>query len=189
MRYNEPKWTFILIAVCVVVFALEFVMPLMDEYAFVPALAYEKPWTFITSVFLHADLQHLFFNMFALFVFGLYLEPRVSRKQFLFIFFAAGFMGNVAYMLNSPAGTVPAVGASGAIYGIMGLLAILYPTLIVYIGYMPMPMIVAAAVWAIVEFSGMFTPGNIAHEAHLAGLFIGAAYGLHLRKKRTHISL
>lgn len=183
---SRPKWTFIFIAICVLTFFLEFIIPSFSYFSFVPAYALSRPWTFVTSIFLHAGFEHLFFNMFALFMFGVYLESILTDKQFLLTFFSAGILGNVAYMLTSPFGTIPAVGASGAIYGIMGLLAILRPSLIVYVGYMPMPMIVAAGFWTILNVLGMFVPGNIAHESHLSGLFIGIIYGIYLRRKRKH---
>lgn len=185
-RRRKPRWTMIFISVCVVVFFLERFLPL-EQFAFTPAIAFNQPWTFITSIFLHADIAHLFFNMFALFMFGLYLETRVTTKQYLFIFFVAGILGNVAYWLTAPLGTIPAVGASGAVYGVMGMLAILYPGLIVYIGYAPMPMIFAAVIWFLMEFTGMFTPSNIAHQAHLAGLVVGALYGLYVRRQRKKL--
>ncbi len=181
---RKPRWTTIFIAICVFMFFSGLFLPFDKWLAFTPTLAFKQPWTFVTSVFLHADIMHLFFNMFALFMFGLYLEARVTEKQFLTIFFVAGIMGNIAYWLTDPSGIIPAVGASGAIYGIMGMLAILYPGLIVYIGYVPMPMIFAAVIWFLMEFTGMFTPSNIAHQAHLAGLIIGALYGFYVRKQR-----
>jgi len=201
-RFKRPRWTIIFILVCTAVFIAELIFPfVLDEFSFVPAEILNKPWTFVTSIFLHAPYEcaniscteltisfnHIFFNMFALFMFGLYLETRTSTKQFLSIFFVAGFFGNVAYWLTAPLGTIPAVGASGAIYGIMGMLAVLYPGLVVYIGFAPMPIIFAAALWFFLEFTGMFVPGNIAHQAHLAGLVVGAAYGLYIRKQRKKI--
>jgi hypothetical protein len=173
--------------ICIIVFILELVFPYEQYFSFTPSLAFERPWTFITSIFLHADIAHLFFNMFALFMFGLYLEARVSKKEYLLLFFSAGFLGNIAYLLTSPSASRPAVGASGAIYGILGTLAILYPSLIVYVGYAPMPMIIAAIFWAILEFLGMFTPSNIAHQSHLAGLIVGVLYGFYLRKHKRKI--
>lgn len=184
LRVHKPRWTFIFIALCIVVFFAELILPIVEQFAFVPARAFGQPWTFVTSIFLHAGVDHLFFNMFALFMFGIYLESRITERQFLILFFAAGIMGNFAYMLMSPYGTIPAVGASGAVYGIMGMLAILQPGLMIYVFYMPMPMIFAAALWTITEFFGLFTPGNIAHEAHLAGIIVGALFGWWVRKRK-----
>lgn len=183
-RIRRPKWTFIFIALCTIVFFLQVVFPPIWELAFVPAKAFEQPWTFVTSIFLHGGLEHLFFNMFALFMFGLYLEARITERQFLFLFFTAGILGNCAYMLLSPYGTIPGVGASGAIYGVMAMLAIMQPNLMIYFFYMPMPLIFAAALWTVTEFLGIFVPGNIAHEAHLAGIIAGALFGLWVRKRK-----
>ena len=183
--HRRPKLTFILIGACALIYLLEFFTPIWDSFAFVPANLLTQPWTLITSIFLHAGIDHLFFNMFALFIFGVYLEPRVSTKQYLFIFFTAGILGNMAYWLTSPYGAIPAVGASGAIYGIMAMLAVLYPGLVVYVGFAPMPMIFAAVLWFVLEFTGLFVPSDIAHQAHIAGLLAGVAYGLYIRRQRS----
>ena len=159
---------------------------ILDYFAFYPTKALEQPWTFITAIFLHAptDPSHLMFNMIALFFFGIYLESRVKPKQFLAIFFAAGILGNIAYLAISPFGKLPAVGASGAVYGIMGMLTALYPGLTVYyFGMVPMPMIFAAITWFLMEFAGLFSPDFIAHEAHLAGLIIGVLYGIYVKRQ------
>jgi membrane associated rhomboid family serine protease len=185
-RRVTPVWTFIFIAVCVIIFAMEFTVPyFFEQFSFIPALSYSEPWRFVSSIFLHASIDHLFFNMFALFVFGMYLESVIGKKKFIIIFFLTGIAGNIAYLMISPQGIIPAVGASGAIYGVMSTLAILRPTLIVYVGTIPMPMIVAAVLWTIMEFLGLFVPGNIAHEAHLAGLFLGGLIGFILRRRKS----
>jgi len=184
---RKRRWTTIFISACIVMFFIDAIFGVSSWMAFTPAYIYQQPWTFFTAIFLHADLAHLFFNMFALFMFGMYLETRVTENQYLFIFFAAGLLGNIAYWLSAPYGTIPAVGASGAVYGVMGMLAVLYPGLIVYIGYAPMPIIFAAVLWFLLEFTGMFTPSNIAHQAHLAGLLGGALYGLYVRRQRNKL--
>lgn len=181
---RKPSLTFALIAVCVVAFLLDVVFSISDFLAFTPATVASQPWTLVTAVFMHAGIEHLFFNMFALFIFGTYLETRVKPDQFLTVFFAAGILGNAAYWLTDPLGTIPAVGASGAIYGIMGMLAALYPGLTVYVVFVPMPMVFAAVLWFVLEFVGFFTPSDIAHQAHIAGLAIGVLYGLYLRRQR-----
>jgi membrane associated rhomboid family serine protease len=184
-RRSGPRLTVALIAICAVAFVIDWTFSISDYLAFTPAYAFAEPWTFVTSIFMHAGPEHLFFNMFALYMFGIYLEARVQPEQFLFIFFAAGILGNAAYWLTDPLGTIPAVGASGAIYGVMGMLAVLYPGLTVYVGFAPMPMIFAAVLWFVLEFTGMFTPSDIAHSAHLAGLVAGAAYGFYVRRQRS----
>ncbi len=185
---KRPKWTFIFIATCVAVFVIDSIFGVWPAFAFTPANLLQTPWTTITSIFFHADISHLFFNMFALFIFGIYLEPRVSTKQFLVLFFLAGFLGNIAYWMTAPYGAIPAVGASGAIYGIMAMLAVLYPGLVVYIGFAPMPIIFAAVLWFILEFTGILFPSsNIAHQAHLAGLLAGVALGLYIRRQRSKL--
>jgi hypothetical protein len=173
--------TIALMAVCTTMFILQLILP-FDSFYFVPAKAFPRPWTFVTSIFLHADLEHLLFNMIALLVFGSYLEARVSKKKFLLIFFVSGIVGNIGYMVTAPTLTTPGLGASGAIYGIMGALAVIEPFATVYISYMPMPMIMAAFIWALTEFLGLFVPSNIARGAHLGGLFFGIFYGLYLRR-------
>jgi hypothetical protein len=181
MYRRKKSWTLILIAICVTVFIFELILPIEQYAYFVPAYAFSRPWTFVTSIFLHADFSHLFFNMFALLIFGTYLEPRVSEKNYLLIFFLAGIVGNLGYMLTAFGSTTPGLGASGAIYGVMGAVAILEPYATVYLGFVPMPMIFAAFIWTLTEFLGLFAPGNIAHGSHLAGIFIGTGYGLYLR--------
>jgi membrane associated rhomboid family serine protease len=143
-------------------------------------------------MFLHANISHLFFNMFALFIFGLALENEIGPKHFLSIYFLAGIAGSIGYMITASNPLIPALGASGAIYGAMGALAMLMPFMMVWVmGMVPLPMIAMAIIWALMEFFGIFDIGSgIAHGAHLGGLFIGMVYGLVLRmikKKRQRM--
>lgn len=123
----------------------------------------------------------MFFNMIALFFFGTYLERMLGGKSFLSLFLAAGIIGNFGYMLLADNPFVPALGASGAVYGIMGVLAILRPLLLVFIYGIPLPLVVAALFYALLDFTGLFVPSGIAHGAHLSGLFAGGVVGLYLR--------
>ncbi|MFH1056196.1 MAG: rhomboid family intramembrane serine protease [Candidatus Micrarchaeota archaeon] len=148
-----------------------------------------QPWGFVTAIFLHGGFAHLFFNGFALLMFGPYLEQRVGSRKFLELFFAAGIAGSVFYLLFVMVGItppLPALGASGAIYGILGALAILTPNLPVLIFFFPTTMRNAALFWIAFEFLGTFnTSSGIASAAHLGGLFVGMAYAKFLvRRKR-----
>jgi len=185
-RQTGMPITFILIAICIVVFILQILLfPLIENFfAFVPARALVMPWTFVTAIFLHANLSHLFVNMFVLFMFGIFLEGRLSRNTYLSIFFLAGIFGNIVFMLLFPGSTTIALGASGAIYGIIGALVVLLPFMVVYVwGLVPMPLLFVAAIWALGDIFGLFNPAsNVGHEAHLAGLVIGLFVGFYLRK-------
>jgi rhomboid family protein len=183
MSRESPKWTFVFITVCVAAFLFQQVTDLWVYLALVPGFALRYPWMFVTSIFLHASFSHLFFNMLALFFFGIYLEPMIGRRRFVALFFAAGIIGNAGYMFTAPTPYTPAIGASGAIYGVVGALAALTPFAIVFVGLIPMPMILAAAGWALLAFLGLFEPSTIAVGAHLAGMGVGAAYGVYLRAR------
>ncbi|MDD1778007.1 MAG: rhomboid family intramembrane serine protease [Candidatus Helarchaeota archaeon] len=179
------KWTFILIIACTVVFILQLTGIFDWRYLeFTPSLAFSMPWTFVTSIFMHADITHLLVNMLVLFFMGLALENRVGSKHFVILFFLAGIFGSVGYMITATDPSVPAIGASGAINGLVGALTVVMPLMMVWIwGIVPMPMIAVAVIWALIDFFGVFTPDTIAHGAHLGGLFVGLLYGWYLRNK------
>jgi hypothetical protein len=186
-KQSGPPTTFILIAACVAVFVLQILLyPVIDIYfGFIPKYATARPWTFVTAIFLHGGFSHLFVNMFVLFMFGIFLENRIGRNIYLLIFFLAGIVGNISYMLITPNSTTIGLGASGAIYGLMGALVVLLPFMVVYIwGLVPMPLLFVAVLWALGDIFGLFTPAdNIGHEAHLAGLVIGLLFGFYLRQQ------
>lgn len=182
MEGRGPRWTFVLILVCILAFIVQQITPLWIYLAFFPALSLSMPWTFITSIFLHADISHLLLNMLALFFFGIVLEGIIGGRRFLLLFLTSGIIGNLGYALTAPNPMIPAVGASGAIYGIIGTVAVLMPFQIVYIyGILPVPLILAAALWAFIDLAGLFVPSGIAHGAHLAGMLVGIIYGLRIR--------
>jgi len=171
-------WSVRLLLVCVAVFFLQALFePLTDELVLVSAGVLSRPWTLVTSMFAHADFNHLFYNMFALFLFGTILERIVGGNKFLLIYFSAGLLGSLATLPLYAA----SLGASGAIFGVMGTVAVLRPRMVVYVSYVPMPMIVAAAVWAAMDLVGFFVPSGVANAAHLAGLGLGILAGLYLK--------
>jgi len=184
-KRTKPRLTLTFIFISIIAFLFQ-PLSFFKYLAFVPAYAFSRPWSFVTSIFLHANFAHLFFNMFALFVFGSYLESRIKKIDFLLLFFLSGISGNFAYLFTDINSSIPAVGASGAIYGILGALAIIYPALIVWVGYIPMPIIFAVVFWIILNFVGLFIPSNIAYQAHLAGIFVGIFYGHKIKKKGTY---
>ena len=172
-------WSVRLVLIISAVFILQNIFPaITDNFSLVSERALAEPWMFLTGIFLHADLMHLLYNMFALALFGAILEKIAGGKMFLAIFFVAGLAASAAAFFFYSA----SLGASGAIFGILGALAILRPRMVVWL-YVPMPMIVAIFVWAAIDLTGFFYPSGIANAAHLAGLGAGLVFGLALRKK------
>ncbi len=139
----------------------------------------KRPWILVTSIFLHFDLVHLLYNLFALALFGTILESKIGSRKFLLIFFASGIFASIASVFFYET----SLGASGAIFGIIGALAVISPMMVVWVSFIPMPMFIAAAVWAIGDLLGILIPSNVANAAHLAGLALGLFFGIAFRKK------
>ena len=140
-------------------------------------------WSPITSIFLHGGLLHIFLNAYALWMFGPLLERRLGRGQFLLLFFLGGLAGSAGYELVVVLGLsapIPALGASGAIYAVMGAIAMIYPEMVVLLfGLIPLSMRWAAVLWVVLESIGTFgmdTTG-IASAAHLGGMALGFVWG------------
>ncbi len=182
-----------ILVLLVVVYLIQMLFPgFTPLFWFNPAAVATQPWGFFTSIFLHSthDIRHLFFNGFALLMFGPFLEQRIGSRKFLELFLAAGIVGSVFYYAFVALGvtpSLPALGASGAIYGILGALAVLMPNMIVFMMFVPMPMRYAALVWVAIEFLGTFNPASgIASAAHLGGLFLGFAYAKYFVKNKEY---
>ncbi|MFO7967989.1 MAG: rhomboid family intramembrane serine protease [Archaeoglobaceae archaeon] len=183
----------IIIGTCTVFFLISMISgySAIEYLALNPDSVLFRPWQLVTSMFLHAGFMHFLINMVVLFFFGSELERRVGGKWYLVIFFLAGLAGNFAYLgyayLTNP--LIPALGASGAIYGVLGTLAIIAPEIRVLLFFaIPMSirsLIVLFAIVDIAGFMGSIGPSGIqtgvAHSAHLAGLLVGLYYGKRLR--------
>ncbi|QBP40041.1 rhomboid family intramembrane serine protease [Paenisporosarcina antarctica] len=130
-------------------------------------------WRFITPMFLHAGFVHLLFNMFSLFLFGPELEKLTGKVRFLTLYFMAGLFGTVATFVLQDANYVH-VGASGAIYGILGAFGGL-----VYYARNKLPQLSQIIVPIIIISIVMtFLTPNINITAHLTGLAVGFLIGL-----------
>jgi uncharacterized protein len=169
-----------LLGAIVAVFFFQIAIPQLTPLLWLnPATVASQPWTIISSMFLHGGMWHLFFNAFALYMFGPFLEQMVGSKRFLLVYFAAGIAGALAYAATFYLGilphSVPALGASGAIFGILGAVAVLRPNMMIFVWFVPMPMKFAALLWvALSLFQTVDVSGGIAGAAHLGGLIVGA---------------
>ena len=148
-----------------------------DHFVLVKSLKFSEPWRLLASVFAHGSPVHLLNNLFALVLFGLMLEGRVGHKRVLVLFLVVGLLVNVFSPYDR------SLGASGAVYGIMGALVALRPKMTFYVSYFPMPMAVAALLWIGQDVLGLFYPSQVAHVAHLSGLFMGLAIGILWRRE------
>lgn len=180
-------YSLILLVIIVIAFMLQIFIPSFTEiFIFDPNNL--QIWQFVSSIFLHGGVMHIFLNGYALLMFGSILERKIGSDEFLKIFFAAGLAGNFLYWATILAGIIPpipALGASGAVFGIMGALAILEPRLqLLLFGIIPLNIRHATVLWIVLELFGSFNPASgIASAAHLGGLFVGLAMGKWLEKK------
>jgi membrane associated rhomboid family serine protease len=140
----------------------------------------------VTSLFLHADLFHLGFNMLFLWVFGNNVEERLGRLRFLPFFLLCGILAGLAQALTDPDSLVPLIGASGAISGILGAYLVLYPRVRVWTVVLPfvfLPFKLPAWLWLAIYFvlqllylgdSATSGGGGVAYMAHIGGFAAGA---------------
>ena len=184
---HQPKWTYLFIATSLAFYILQLVSNIEVYLAYIPAYTIQHPWTPLTAIFIHINLDHLLYNMIALLIFGTILEKQIGNQTFFALFITSGITGNLGYLLTAHNQMIPVIGASGAIYGVMGTLAILEPYRRVYLyGLMPLPMAAAAILWALGDIMGLFQPSNIAHGAHLAGMLVGIITGLQLKNRQRN---
>ncbi len=140
-----------------------------------PATGNFKPYELVTHMFTHAGWAHILFNMYALWLFGTMLERTWGGVKFLIFYFACGLGAALAQLYIMPS-LHPAVGASGAIMGLLAAFAYTYPNVEFFI--IPFPFAIKAkwlvAVYAAIDlFGGMAGAGQVAHFAHLGGLVTG----------------
>lgn len=141
-------------------------------------------WQPVTYLFLHGGFWHLFFNMFALWMFGAPLERDWGSRRFLHYYLLTGVgaaVVNVAASLywGGAAAVTPTVGASGAIYGILLAFGLLYPTQPIYIWFvLPVPARIFVLIFGVLAFlSALEGPGTgVSHVSHLGGMLIGLIY-------------
>ena len=162
----------------------------MDYLALKPANIFENHyfWTFFTSMFMHGGIFHLFVNMLSLVFIGSLLEKILGRRRYFWFYLISGIFAGIFFvglsLIFSGDYSSFAVGASGAIFGLVGVLILLTPNLPVYVMFIPIPIKIKYAapgllilLW-LISFLGNVPIGN---TAHFGGLFIGIIYGLILR--------
>jgi membrane associated rhomboid family serine protease len=153
----------------------------------------QKPWwvTLFTSMFMHGGILHIAGNMLFLWVFGNNIEERMGRGKFLLFYLLAGLIAVYTQALISAGSTAPTIGASGAIAGVLGAYALLYPRarvltlifIIFFVTLVEIPALILLAVWFILQFVpalGQVAVGSggdqgVAYFAHVGGFVFGLA--------------
>ncbi|GIG28169.1 rhomboid family intramembrane serine protease [Cellulomonas marina] len=196
-RRTTPWVTYLLLVTNVAVFVSTALSTPFEQaltfarYAAVPALVTSDPttWpTLLTCTFLHASWLHLGGNMLYLWVFGDNVEDALGHVRYLSFYLLAGVAGSVAQVLVDPSGTVPLVGASGAIAGVLAAYVVLFPrgmvrTIVVIVPplfvWPVLPAWLLIGVWFLLQFwSGLtsltgLAGGGVAYFAHVGGFVAG----------------
>lgn len=159
------------------------------------ATVFFQPWQLVTHMFMHASFSHIFFNMYALFLFGPLIEQKIGSKRFLWFYLITGVIAAIGYVIYDylmvyfgiTTSLGSAVGASGAIMGVLGLVIMLLPNLkVLFFFVIPMTMRTAGFIFAAIDLIGLFNPGStVANIAHLVGLACGLLFGYYLIKQRN----
>jgi membrane associated rhomboid family serine protease len=149
----------------------------------------------VTSLFLHGGWLHLGGNLLFLWVFGNNVEDRLGHVGFALFYLAAGYVATIAHALVDLSSTVPVVGASGAIAGVMGAYLVWYPRARIQTLFFPLVVFWfriqarwVLLIWFVLQF---FTSPNsgVAWVAHVAGFAFGAAFGLLLGPPRREVGV
>jgi len=150
-----------------------------------------QPWQLITYAFLHGSVAHIFFNMFALFMFGRALEYFWGSRRFTVFYLACVIAAAATQLLTaSLSGSMEAtLGASGGVFGLLLAFAMYFPRQRITLLFPPIPM----PAWLFVTLYGVLelvlgvtnTQAGVAHFAHLGGMLGGALVILYWRARRT----
>ncbi|MBN1928466.1 MAG: rhomboid family intramembrane serine protease [Chlorobiaceae bacterium] len=142
-----------------------------------------KIWQPFTYLFLHGSFAHIFFNMFALWMFGAEIENYWGTKNFVTYYFVCGVGAAFINLIATAGSPYPTIGASGAIFGILLAFGMMFPDRYIFLYFLlPIKAKYFVAGYALIEFmSGLGTRtmgsgSNIAHFAHLGGMIVGFIY-------------
>lgn len=148
--------------------------------------------TLFSCMFMHGSIGHLFSNMLYLWIFGDNVEHRFGHIPFLIFYLISGLFASIAQILVSPGSVIPNLGASGAIFGILGAYMVLFPrnkvNAIVLYFIVSLPAVYVIGLWTAIQvfsvfdsFIGPQQSGGVAYMAHVGGLIAGVVAGFALR--------
>jgi rhomboid-like protein len=160
-------------------------------------LADGRYWTLLTSAFSHTLFLHIFLNMFVLQSFGPVVQSVLGFKRFAMFYFAAAIISSFshaavsAFVVGKPG--LPALGASGAVSGVIILFSLMFPTQkILLLGFIPVPAVVGGMIFIGLDLWGLWAQAEggglpIGHGAHLGGALTGILYFLVLLRQMRRL--
>ncbi|WP_298271073.1 rhomboid family intramembrane serine protease [Geobacter sp.] len=169
-----------------------FVGGLSAHFSLVPAALASLPllaWpTIFTSMFLHGNWLHIGSNMLYLWIFGNNVEDTLGRFRFVLFYFACGATAAIAQVMSAPHSSIPMVGASGAVAGVMGAYLLLFPRariltlvpILFFFTFIEVPAFLIIGWWVLIQFlnaswlgGGELQRGGVAYFAHIGGFAAG----------------
>ncbi len=210
-RRRFPWVTYSLIVINVLVFLVELsygprVQILFQKYGVIPVRLWqwqqnpEVLLTLLTSQFLHGGWYHIIGNMIYLWIFGDNVEDQLGHGKYLGFYLLSGVLAALVQSAMTPMSTIPSIGASGAISGVLGAYMLFFPTgrvvlgvpLFFFLYLFEVPAVVALGYWFISQYlnglfalaTGALQVGGVAWWAHIGGFIAGMILGPILRERR-----
>jgi membrane associated rhomboid family serine protease len=155
--------------------------------------------TLFTAMFLHGGILHLAGNMIYLWIFGNNIEDSMGHARFLLFYVLCGLAASFVQIAATPDSSVPMIGASGAISGVLGGYLILFPAarvltlvfVVFFVRIVPIPAVIVLGFWFLIQLvnAGQIAPGGVAWFAHIGGFIAGLALIAPFRRRRPRYSL
>jgi len=212
--YSKPLVTWTIMAVCIIVFIVMNLIPdqvavdILNHYGMialryttqVPSLPFDGYLSFVSNLFLHATWIHLLFNMWFLWIFADNVEDRMGRIPFLIFYLSCGAIATALQCYFDPTLTIPVIGASGAIAGVLAAYFFLYPLERVIVFFppllIPVPAITFLGLWVLFQLYKATTAivlanthVDVAWWAHIGGFIAGSVlYRFFLTKKKLDLA-
>ena len=186
---NLPPVTKFIILINIFIFFLQMTLPFVAEtFPLYPYGSEKFLYTqYLTACFSHGGLIHLFLNMYIFYGFGQTLEQRFGSNRFLLFYLTVGVLSNISWHLLQDI-TIPGLGASGALYGVLSLFVILYPDRKLSIIFIPYGFkakyLFGTIILIELILSIMGIQDGIGHIVHLSGAMIGTIYYILFLKRR-----
>jgi membrane associated rhomboid family serine protease len=145
------------------------------------------PWILVTNVFFHASFEHLFFNCWAIFMFGSFLELRKGPDFMAKLFFSSVIISNIAFGFFNPG--IYGLGISGFVYAVIGSVVVFEPDTRIFIFPFPVPLKISVVgpIFLLIELVLSVVGGDgIGHIAHIAGFIVGFIISKYYKPKEIH---